>query len=146
MTGRRCLWIVVLAAVSGFESASTAVAQTTENAPGLVREGNYEPGNLGTVAQPAPQNDDASAVYGVGPWPTYTPSLADGEGKALVQGFCGACHSTTYITMQPPLPAATWEATVNKMIHMFGASIPEVSASQIIEYLKTHYTPETRKE
>jgi len=33
-----------------------------------------------------------------------------------VQSFCGICHSTTYITMQPPLTSATWEAVVNKMV------------------------------
>jgi len=48
--------------------------------------------------------------------------------------------------MQPPLPSATWESEVNKMICVFGAPIPEAAAQQIIAYLKAHYTPETRKE
>jgi len=96
--------------------------------------------------QPAPRNDDAGAVYAVGAWPTYTPPLVDGDGKALVQSFCGICHSTTYITMQPPLPGATWEHLVDKMIGTFGAPIPEPAAQAIIAYLKSHYTPETRKE
>ena len=86
--------------------------------------------------QPAPHNDDAGAVYAVGPWPTYTPPLADGEGRELVQSFCGICHSTTYITMQPPLTSAAWEAEVNKMIGTFGAPIPEPSAQAISAYLK----------
>jgi hypothetical protein len=60
--------------------------------------------------------------------------------------FCGICHSTTYITMQPPLSGATWEAEVNKMIRVFGAPIPDALAPQIIAYLKADYTPETRKE
>jgi hypothetical protein len=63
-----------------------------------------------------------------------------------VQSFCGICHSTTYITMQPPLPSATWDVEVNKMIDTFGAPIPEASAQAIKTYLKRHYTPETRKE
>ena len=75
-----------------------------------------------------------------------TPPLADGEGRELVQSFCGICHSTTYITMQPPLPGATWERLVNKMIGTFGAPIAEPSAQAILAYLKSHYTPETRKE
>jgi hypothetical protein len=37
-------------------------------------------------------------------------SLADGQGRDVTQSFCGICHSPTYITMQPPLPSATWEA------------------------------------
>jgi hypothetical protein len=48
--------------------------------------------------------------------------------------------------MQPPLTSATWEGVVNKMIGTFGAPIPEPSAQAILAYLKSHYTPETRKE
>jgi len=63
---------------------STALSQATK-VPGLVQEGSYDPGNLGMQMQRAPQNDDTGAVYAVGPWPTYTPPLADGEGRELVQ-------------------------------------------------------------
>ena len=146
MTGnRRCLGIVLLAAAGALAPGSTALSQATK-VPGLVQEGNYAPGNLGMQMQPAPQNDDAGAVYAVGPWPTYTPPLADGDGRELVQSFCGMCHSTTYVTMQPPLTSATWEAVVSKMVGTFGAPIPEPSAQAILAYLKSHYTPETRKE
>src|SRR5437588_13120482 len=145
MTGNRCLGIVLLAAAGALASGSTALSQSTK-VPSLVQEGNYAPGNLGMQMQPAPQNDDAGAVYAVGPWPTYTPPLADGDGKELVQSFCGICHSTTYITMQPPLPGATWEPLGDKMIGTFGAPVPATAAQAIIAYLKSHYTPETRKE
>src|SRR6266446_4609184 len=145
MTAKRCLGIVLLAAIVAVAPASTALTQATK-VPGLVQAGNYDPGNLGTQRQPAPQDDDAGAVYAVGPWPTYTPPLADGEGRELVQSFCGICHSTTYITMQPPLPGATWERLVDKMIGTFGAPVPESAAQAIIAYLKSHYSPETRKE
>ena len=145
MTGNRCLGIVLLAAAGALASGSTALSQSTK-VPGLVQESNYAPGNLGMQMQPAPQNDDAGAVYAVGPWPTYTPPLADGDGKELVQSFCGICHSTTYITMQPPLPGATWERLVDKMIGTFGAPVPESAAQAITAYLKSHYTPETRKQ
>jgi hypothetical protein len=47
--------------------------------------------------------------------------------------------------MQPPLPAATWEAEVNKMGKVFGAQIPAESQASILKYLESHYTPETRK-
>jgi len=145
MIANRCVGIVLLAAAGALAPASTALSQATK-VPGLVQEGNYYSGNLGMQLQPAPTNADAGAVYSVGPWPTYTPPLADGEGRELVQSFCGICHSTTYITMQPPLPSATWEGVVNKMIRTFGAPIPEPSAQAISAYLKSHYTPETRKE
>lgn len=96
--------------------------------------------------QVAPRSDDSGPVYAVGPWPNYTPSLAEGEGREVVQSFCGICHSPTYITMQPPLPGAAWEGEVTKMIRVFGAPIPDAAARQIIAYLKSHYTPETRQE
>lgn len=56
------------------------------------------------------------------------------------------CHSTRYITMQPPLPAATWEAEVNKMNKTFGANIPEAVSQKIVRYLQANYTPATRKQ
>jgi hypothetical protein len=72
--------------------------------------------------------------------------MAEGEGRAETASFCSLCHSTRYITMQPPLPPATWEAEVTKMRKMLGAPIPDASAALIIKYLQTHYTPETRKQ
>ena len=47
--------------------------------------------------------------------------------------------------MQPPLPAATWEAEVNKMKETFGAAIPDDRTKKIILYLQAHYTAENRK-
>jgi hypothetical protein len=145
MTGHRPLGILLLAALSTLAASSAARSQATK-APGLVEEGNYDPHNLGMQLQPAPRVDDPGSVYAVGPWPTYTPSLAEGEGRELVQSFCAICHSTTYITMQPPLPGATWDMLVHKMIDTFGAPIPQSTAAAIIAYLTSHYTPETRKE
>src|SRR5438309_5101307 len=141
MTGSRRLGIILLAAAAALAPGSTARSQATK-APGLVQGGNYDSGNLGMQMQPAPQNDDVGAVYAVGPWPTYTPPLADGQGRELVQSFCGICHSTTYITMQHPLPGATWEAVVHKMIGTFGAPIPEPTSQAIIGYVKSQYTHE----
>ena len=43
--------------------------------------------------------------------------------------------------MQPPLPAATWEAEVTKMRKTLGAPIPDASAALIVKYLQAHYTP-----
>jgi hypothetical protein len=48
--------------------------------------------------------------------------------------------------MQPPLPGLTWQAEVHKMIHTFGAQIPEEAAKEIIAYLKAHYAVETRRD
>lgn len=92
----------------------------------------------------APTSNDGN--YSVSSFPSVASKLAEGEGRAETESFCAMCHSTRYITMQPPLPAATWEAEVNKMIKTFGAPIQEAAAKKITSYLQTHYTPETRKE
>jgi len=114
--------------------------------PGLIRSGQYSQGALGSVRQPSQTQQSSDGVYSVGAYPLYTPELAQGEGREIIRIFCRFCHSTTYITMQPPLPAATWEGVVNKMINTYGAPISEDSAKQIVSYLRAHYTPITRKQ
>ena len=113
---------------------------------GLIRSGQYSQGTLSSVRQPSQTQQSSDGVYSVGAYPLYTPELAQGEGREIIQIFCRFCHSTTYITMQPPLPAATWEGVVNKMINTYGAPISEDSAKQIVSYLRAHYTPITRKQ
>ncbi len=113
---------------------------------GLVRSGQYSKGTLLSISQPDAIKQSLDAVYSVGTYPLYTPELATGEGREIIQGYCNLCHSVTYITMQPALPAATWEDEVYKMINTYGALIPEDETKQIIAYLQAHYTPETRRQ
>lgn len=113
---------------------------------GLIRSGQYSQGTLGSVNQPGQTQQSSDGVYSVGVYPLYTPALAQGDGREIIQIFCRFCHSTTYITMQPPLPAAIWEGVVNKMINTYGAPISEDSARQIINYLRTYYTQAARKQ
>jgi hypothetical protein len=108
--------------------------------------GDYSQTNLGSLNQPEPQKQSNGATYSVDAYPLYRPTLEPGEGRELVDAYCSTCHSTRYITMQPPLPAATWEAEVNKMVKTFGQAIPEDTIPKITKYLQTHYTPETRKQ
>ncbi len=107
--------------------------------------GYYSPENLGSVAQPAPVRNRADAAYTISSFPLYTPELVPGPGRQDVEAYCNTCHTPSYITMQPPLPAATWEAEVNKMGKVYGAQIPAESQASILKYLDSHYTPETRK-
>lgn len=111
---------------------------------GLVHGGQYSKGTLISIPQPDAVKQSLDAVYSVGTYPLYTPELPPGEGREALQGYCNLCHSVTYITMQPPLPAATWEDEVYKMIKTYGALIPEDETKRIITYLQRHYTPETR--
>lgn len=114
--------------------------------PGLVRSGQYSKGTLLSITQPDSAQQSLDSVYSVGTYPLYTPELAPGKGREIILAYCGFCHSTTYITMQPPLPATTWEAEVSKMIDTYGAPIPEDETKQIIAYLQAHYAPETRRQ
>jgi hypothetical protein len=117
---------------------STAVSPQLQN-------GRYDQGNQVSIAQSAPANFSADAKYDIGAYPSFPPKLAAGDGQQETLSFCSQCHSTRYITMQPPLPAETWEAEVNKMIKTFGAPIPDAPAKKIILFLQQNYTSETRK-
>src|SRR5271156_818075 len=107
--------------------------------------GYYSQKNPGAIMQPARPALTDGASYSAAAYPLYAPDLAPGEGREATESYCSTCHSTRYITMQPPLPAETWAAEVNKMVKVMGQPIPEEAQPVIIKYLQTHYTPETRK-
>jgi len=111
-----------------------------------LKKGDYAPAQLGVLRQPAPLGLSPDSNFQVSPYPVPAVDLAAGDGLQDVQIYCNICHGTRYITMQPTLPAATWEAEVNKMIKTYGAAIPDESTRKIILYLQTHYTPDTRKQ
>jgi mono/diheme cytochrome c family protein len=110
-----------------------------------MRGGSYGSTNAASIEQAAAPGFAPDAKYDVGPYPSLTPELAEGDGRQEVQSFCAICHSTRYITMQPPLPGTTWEAEVSKMIKTYGAPIPDATAKKITAYLEGHYAPENRK-
>ncbi|MGB9465091.1 MAG: cytochrome c [Candidatus Acidiferrum sp.] len=110
-----------------------------------LQKGHYQPATLGQFPQAGAIESLPDSQYGGRSYPLYPPEMESGEGKAEVEAYCSMCHSTRYITMQPPLPSAAWEAEVTKMKKTFGATIPEEASSKIVSYLQTHYTPETRK-
>jgi hypothetical protein len=137
---KRLLAIAALALL-----AASAPAQN--ELKGLVQSGEYRQAPGDGLHQPPGILSSAEDVYAVPPYSLYTPTLAAGAGLDAVHVYCQLCHSNTYITMQPPLPADTWEAEVKKMMETHGAAaaIPEDTAREILDYLKSHYTPETRK-
>lgn len=110
-----------------------------------IRAGSYAPNSLGQLTQAAPAAGTEESSYAVVSYPAFALQLADGSGRAETQIACSSCHTPRYITMQPPLPAATWEAEVRKMIKTYGAQISDADAQKITQYLQAHYTPETRK-
>jgi hypothetical protein len=109
------------------------------------QSGYYAPVRESGLAQYAPPNLSPDGNYEVGAYSVYTPLFPSGDGVSEVKAYCNTCHSPRYIAMQPPLPAAVWAGEVNKMVNTYGASIPDDSKQKIIQYLQTHFTPETRK-
>lgn len=96
---------------------------------------------LGTIQQTLPNKPRAGSLFSIGILPRYTPPMALGDGKDLVDAYCTTCHSTSYITMQPPFPGSVWRKEVEKMIVTYGASIPKATADKIVAYLTRHYSP-----
>ena len=66
--------------------------------------------------------------------------LKDGPGRAQVEANCGSCHSLDYIVLNSPfLDRAGWDASVTKMIRVFGAPISADDAKVIADYLAANY-------
>jgi hypothetical protein len=122
---------------------SLAIAATALYAD--MRKGDYSPAQLGSLQQRSPMPLSADSTYQTQAYPVSTLDLAPGDGVQETRIYCNTCHTPRYITMQPPLPAATWEAEINKMSKAFGAEIPEDSTRKIVAYLKAHYTADNRK-
>jgi mono/diheme cytochrome c family protein len=62
-----------------------------------------------------------------------------GAGSQAATAYCLTCHSSAYVSTQPPLDKAHWEAEVTKMRKAFGAMIPDQDAAQIVDYLTATY-------
>jgi hypothetical protein len=110
-----------------------------------LKKGYYSPAELGSMRQAEPVELWPDSNYRASAYPVPSVDLAHGEGLQEVRIYCNTCHSPSYITMQPPLPAATREAEVNKMNKTFGAEIPPDSTQKIILYLQTYYTHGNRR-
>lgn len=61
------------------------------------------------------------------------------SGVELAQANCLMCHSTEYVTTQPPMPRKYWEATVKKMKEKFGAPTPDAQVTALVNYLVSAY-------
>lgn len=67
--------------------------------------------------------------------PTSDMMFPVGRGSDATNNNCLACHSADHVLNQPPLPKATWEEVVNKMIKAYKAPITSKDAAMIVEYL-----------
>jgi mono/diheme cytochrome c family protein len=74
--------------------------------------------------------------------PEETASLKPGPNLDVVQGNCGACHSSDYIQTQPrgaKFGKDFWQAEVTKMINIYGAPIEPADVPKIVDYLTATY-------
>jgi len=77
--------------------------------------------------------------------PPETGTYKTAAGVELVQANCLMCHSTEYVSSQPPMPRKFWEATVKKMKEKFGAPTPDAQVAALVDYLAATYgAPEKR--
>jgi hypothetical protein len=127
----------LVTAISAFFASAALYAQ--------FNAGFYTLRGPGSIRQTMPSAATASTSYDLAAYTLYPAVLAADEGEQEVASYCNTCHSTRYITMQPPLPADTWTDEVNKMVKTYGASIPDDATQKILRYLQSHYTPENRK-
>ncbi len=71
--------------------------------------------------------------------PAETVILKILPGADAVKAQCLVCHSTEYITTQPPLSPAAWKATVEKMQKKYGAPLPADQIEALVDYLAKNY-------
>ncbi|HEY0991524.1 MAG TPA: hypothetical protein VGD80_30935 [Kofleriaceae bacterium] len=88
-------------------------------------------GVTGALARPA--------TYALPP-ETSTLQQTSDPGHAATETWCGTCHSRDYITTQPRGKGKDfWAASVNKMVTVYGAPIPEADRPLIVDYLAANY-------
>jgi hypothetical protein len=72
--------------------------------------------------------------------PPENAGLIQAPGVDLVAANCAACHSLDYISTQPPRRGNEfWQASVTKMIRVYGAPIAETDVPRLVAYLAAHY-------
>lgn len=63
-----------------------------------------------------------------------------GPGSELATNNCILCHSSAYVSTQPPLTLKQWTGEVTKMRKVYGATfISDADAATIAQYLTTTY-------
>ncbi len=67
--------------------------------------------------------------------PNLPHELPPGPNSDVYVANCTSCHTSRYVSNQPPFPRKVWEAEVVKMVKIYGAPIDEEKQKQIIDYL-----------
>jgi len=66
-------------------------------------------------------------------------SFKPGAGVNAAYAHCATCHSAAYVSTQPKLTRAQWNAEVVKMRAVYGAPIPDDQIAPITDYLTAQY-------
>src|SRR3954453_5576750 len=74
--------------------------------------------------------------------PPETAKLKPGPGAEQANVQCLLCHSADYISTQPRLSRAAWNAAVFKMKDKYGAPINTNTVPQLVDYLTKAYGPD----
>lgn len=69
--------------------------------------------------------------------PAETAALPDTPAGTILSQHCIACHSSDFLTRQPPLSAEKWQATVTKMREAYHAPIAPADEPAIVAALVT---------
>ena len=62
-----------------------------------------------------------------------------GPGAGAAQRSCLSCHSSAYVSTQPVLSKAQWNAEVLKMKNTYGAPITDEQVAPVVDYLTANY-------
>jgi hypothetical protein len=82
----------------------------------------------------------AKPVTFTSPSETSTLKKTPDQGYLKADLLCVTCHSRDYITTQPRGKGNEfWAASVNKMVTVYGAPIPEADRPLIVAYLAANY-------
>ena len=77
--------------------------------------------------------------------PRETTRFKPGPGAQIATGQCLLCHSSDYVSTQPPMDRAAWTASVHKMRDKYGAPIQEAQIEPLVDYLVKTYGTEKKK-
>ena len=91
-------------------------------------------GSLALRAQQAPTQQAQT--------PAEPEPLKPGPGAEQANVQCLLCHSADYISTQPRLSRAAWNAAVFKMKDKYGAPINTNTVPQLVDYLTKAYGPD----
>lgn len=96
---------------------------------------------VATPMRPAAKPQAATSVHTMDlPFEKLAYRKSDLPGYQLTLQQCSACHSPEYVIYQPTSSTrAYWQATVDKMVKVFGAPLPADQVAPIVDYLSRTY-------